>query len=75
MTASDASPFGLGVMRRRAPRAVFAAMGRCSERWGFKVEGGHQARVRSLREGCLDQPSPVSVSYTHLRAHETGAYL
>eukprot|EP00959_Pyramimonas_sp_CCMP1952_P359016 7517596-Pyramimonas_sp.AAC.1 len=53
MTASDASPFGLGVMRRRAPAATCAAVGRCFERWRYKVEGGHQARARSLKAGEL----------------------
>eukprot|EP00959_Pyramimonas_sp_CCMP1952_P239844 5012195-Pyramimonas_sp.AAC.1 len=47
-------------MRRRAPRAVCAAVGRCSEKWRFKVEGGHQARLRSLREGGLERPSVES---------------
>ncbi|CAK0903143.1 unnamed protein product, partial [Prorocentrum cordatum] len=75
MTAGDASPFGLGVMRRRAPRAACAAMGRCSERWRFKVEGGHQARIRSLREGGLDQPRPVSENVDMANVHSTSERL
>ncbi|CAK0840721.1 unnamed protein product, partial [Prorocentrum cordatum] len=75
VTASDASPFGLGVMRRRAPRAVCAAVGRCSERWRFRVEGGHQARIRSLREGGLDQPSPASENAAPANCHSTSERL
>eukprot|EP00959_Pyramimonas_sp_CCMP1952_P058494 1221530-Pyramimonas_sp.AAC.1 len=56
--ASDASEFGLGLVRRRVAPAVVAQIGRQSERWRYRVEGGARARERAL--------GPVIVSSSFL---------
>ncbi|CAK0798040.1 unnamed protein product, partial [Prorocentrum cordatum] len=45
VACTDASPFGLGVVARRAPKDRVGAIGRVA---GYKVEGGAQARRRTI---------------------------
>ena len=62
VVASDASEFGLGLVRRRPPTDRVAELGRQSERWRHRVEGGARARERALRH--LDSSSPPLPSST-----------
>ena len=39
IVASDASEYGLGLVRRRLPADRVAELGRQSERWRYRVEG------------------------------------
>ncbi|CAK0866361.1 unnamed protein product [Prorocentrum cordatum] len=48
VACADASPFGLGVVARRAPQDLVGAIGRVAEKWRYKVEGGAQARSRTV---------------------------
>lgn len=49
-TASDASPYGLGVCQRTAPCPEIAALGRTSEGWRFRVEDAVRAREHALAQ-------------------------
>ncbi|CAK0908584.1 unnamed protein product, partial [Prorocentrum cordatum] len=48
VACADASPWGLGVVARRAPKDLVGATGRVAEKWRYKVEGGAQARARTV---------------------------
>ncbi|CAK0792937.1 unnamed protein product, partial [Prorocentrum cordatum] len=48
VACADVSPFGLGVVARRAPKDRVGAIGRVTEKWRYKVEGGAQARRRTI---------------------------
>ncbi|CAK0861196.1 unnamed protein product, partial [Prorocentrum cordatum] len=62
VTCSDASEFGLGVCRRRAPRSEVARIGRVSERWRYRVDGFQRAQESALR----DEAEALLLSYRHL---------
>ncbi|CAK0874136.1 unnamed protein product, partial [Prorocentrum cordatum] len=47
VACADASPFGLGVVARRAPKDLVGAIGGVAEKWRCEVEGGAQARSRT----------------------------
>ena len=49
--ASDASDFGVGVCARMLRPDLVATVGRCSEKWRFKVEGHTRARDSALSPG------------------------
>mgnify|MGYP001256410083 CR=1 FL=1 len=48
VACTDASPFGLGVVARRAPKDLVGTIGRVAEKWRYKVDGGAQARLRTV---------------------------
>ncbi|CAK0821075.1 unnamed protein product, partial [Prorocentrum cordatum] len=48
VACTGASPFGLGVVARRAPQDLVGTIGGVAEKWRYKVEGGAHARSRAV---------------------------
>ena len=59
MACTDASPFGLGVVRRKLSQVQVQEIGRQKERFRFKIEGGAQARQRALEEVGVDEETAM----------------
>ncbi|CAK0846039.1 unnamed protein product, partial [Prorocentrum cordatum] len=48
VAGADASPWGSGVVARRAPKDLVGAAGRVAGTWRYKVERGARARARTV---------------------------
>ena len=74
VAASDASLFGLGVTVRKAPTQLVSSIGRCSERWRFRVEGAQRAREHALHQAPVDPMSYPDKALENLLVDNPSAF-
>ncbi|CAK0897757.1 unnamed protein product, partial [Prorocentrum cordatum] len=63
VACTDASPFGLGVVRRKLSRVQVQELGRQKEKFRFKTEGGAQARHRALEAVGVDEETAMILEH------------